>query len=97
MTADFTTHGESHFYGLPCPPFADSLDPIDHFCTFDVSEIIPKNMHYLLYMTFKPILAYIRGFDPQVHVHWDVCKGQIFLEFSLMWIRVTCLLAFHMP
>ena len=24
-------------------------------------------------------------------------KGQIFLEFSLMWIRVTCLLAFHMP
>ena len=24
-------------------------------------------------------------------------KGQIFLEFSLMWIQVTCLLAFHMP
>ena len=24
-------------------------------------------------------------------------KGQIFLEFSLMWIRVTCLLAFHIP
>ena len=24
-------------------------------------------------------------------------KGQIVLEFSLMWIRVTCLLAFHMP
>ena len=24
-------------------------------------------------------------------------KGQIILEFSLMWIRVTCLLAFHMP
>ena len=24
-------------------------------------------------------------------------KGQIFLEFSLMWIQVTWLLAFHMP
>ena len=24
-------------------------------------------------------------------------KGQIFLEFSLMWIQVTCLLALHMP
>ena len=24
-------------------------------------------------------------------------KGQIILEFSLMWIQLTCLLAFHMP
>ena len=24
-------------------------------------------------------------------------KGQIVLEFSLIWIRVTCLLAFHIP
>ena len=24
-------------------------------------------------------------------------KGQSILEFSLMWIQVTCLLAFHMP
>ena len=36
VIADFTTHGKSHFYGLPCP-YADSLDPIDHFCSFDVS------------------------------------------------------------
>ena len=36
-------------------------------------------------MTLKP--AYI-----------GMCaKGQIVLEFSLMWIRVTCLLAFHYP
>ena len=36
-------------------------------------------------MTLKPV--YIR-----------MCaKGQIILEFSLMWIRVTCFLAFHMP
>ena len=36
-------------------------------------------------LTLKP--AYIR-----------MCsKGQMILEFSLMWIRVTCLLANHMP
>ena len=36
-------------------------------------------------MTLKP--AYI-----------GMCaKGQVFLEFSLMWIRVTCILALHMP
>ena len=43
VTADFTTHGGSHFYGLPCPS-TDSLDPMDHFCTFDVFKIIPKNI-----------------------------------------------------
>ena len=43
IIADFTTHGESHFYGLACLS-EDSLDPMDHFCTFDVSKIIPKNM-----------------------------------------------------
>ena len=43
VIADFTTHDESHFYGLPCPS-ADSLDPMDHFCTFDVYKIISKNM-----------------------------------------------------
>ena len=85
-TADFTTHGGSHIYGLPCPS-TDSLDPMNHFCTFDVSNIIPKNMHYLLYMTFKTILAYIRGYDPQTHVHRDVCKRrnsfQVFLNVDL--------------
>ena len=30
VTADFTTHGESHLYGLPYP-FVESLDPMDHF------------------------------------------------------------------
>ena len=31
-------------------------------------------------------------------VYIGMCaKGQIFLEFSLMWIQITCLLAFHMP
>ena len=96
VTVDFTTHGGSHLYGLPYRS-ADSLEPMDHFCTFYVPNIIPKNMHYLLYMTFKPILVYICGFDPQTHIHQDVCKRPIVLDFSLMWIWVTCLLAFHMP
>ena len=63
VIADFTTHGRSHIYGIPCPS-VDYLDPMDCFCTFDVSKIIPKNMSYLIYTTFKPILTYIRGFDP---------------------------------
>ena len=62
VTADFTMHGGSHLYGLPCPS-ANSLDPVELFYTFDVSNIIPKNMHYFLYMTFKPILPYIGGYD----------------------------------
>ena len=73
VTTDFTTHGGSHIYGLPCPS-VDSLDSMNHFCTFDVSNIIPKNMHYFLYATFKPILVYICGYDPQTHVHLDVYK-----------------------
>ena len=39
---------------------------------FPISSL--KNMHYLLYMTFKPILTYIRGYDPKTHVHRDVRK-----------------------
>ena len=74
VTADFTTHGGSHIYGLACPS-TDSFDPMDHFCTFDVSKIIPKNMHYFPYMTFKPILAYIRGYDHQTCVYRDVRKN----------------------
>ena len=51
------------FYGFPCPS-TGSLDPMDYFCTFDVSKIIPKNNSYLLYVTFKPFLAYKRGYNP---------------------------------
>ena len=42
--------------------------------TIYVSNIIPKNMYYFTYMTFKPILMYIRGYDLQTPVHQDVCK-----------------------
>ena len=63
VIAYFTTHGESHFYGLPCPS-VDSLDPMDHFCTFDISKIIPKNMKKFPYSNFNTFLTYIRGFDP---------------------------------
>ena len=43
VTVDFTTHGGSHIYGIPWHS-TDSLYPMDHFCTFDVPKIIPKNM-----------------------------------------------------
>ena len=63
VTIDFTTHGRSQIYGLPCLS-TDSLDPMDYFCTFDVSMIIPKNTCYFPYTTFKPILTYLHGYDP---------------------------------
>ena len=63
VTADFTTHDRSHIYGLSCPS-ADSLDPMDYFCTFDASNIIPKNTYYFMYMTFNPFLTYIHGYYP---------------------------------
>ena len=63
------------------------LYPMDLFYTFDVSKIIPKNMHYLLYATFKPILAYIRGYDPQIRIYRDVCNRPnsfgVFLDVDL--------------
>ena len=73
VTADFTTHGRSHIYGLPYPS-ADSLDPMDHFCTFDVSNIIPKKTHYLLYATFNHFRTYTHGYNPHTRIHRDVCK-----------------------
>ena len=96
VTTDFTTHGESHFYGLPCPS-AGSLDPMDHFCTFDVSEIIPKNMQKLPYVTFNPF-SHLYADLTLKPTYIEMCaKGQILLEFSLMWIQLTCLMAFHIP
>ena len=51
-----------HIYGLPCLS-TDSLDPMENFCTCDVSKIIPKNTHYLLSTTFKPFLEYTCGYN----------------------------------
>ena len=78
-------------------PAADSLDPMDHILPFDVSLIIPKTIQKMIYAAFYPITAYIRGFDSYTRVHRDVCIVQILLEFSLTWIRLIQLLAFHMP
>ena len=70
---------------------------MDYFCTFDVSKIQPKNTCYFPYVTFKPILTYIQDMTLKP-VYIGMCaKDQIVLEFSLMWIWVTCLFAFHMP
>ena len=68
VTANFTTHGRSHIYGLPCPS-ADSLEPMDHFCTFDVSKIIPKNTCYLPYAAFGQKPACIRDFWPKTYLY----------------------------
>ena len=57
-------HLENHTCMAFPYPFADSLDPMELFYTFDFSKIIPKNMLNLLYATFKPFLMYIRRFDP---------------------------------
>ena len=81
---------------FPCP-VADSLDPMDHLLSFDVSLIIPKTIWKMIYAAFYPITTYIRGFDPYNRVHRDVCIIQFLLEFSLTWIRFIWLLAFHMP
>ena len=81
---------------FPCPS-ADSLDPMYLFYTFDFSKIIPKNMLKFLYVTFKPFLTYICGLTPK-NAYIGMCaKGQMILEFTLMWIKIACLLTFHMP
>ena len=81
---------------FPCPA-ADSLDPMDHILSFDVSLIIPKTIWKMIYVDFYLITAYIRGFDSYICVHRDMCIVQILLEFSLTWIQLIRLLAFHMP
>ena len=81
------------FMAFPIP-LQIQLEPMDHFCTFDVSKIIPKSTHYFLYATFNPFLADMTLKPAYIGM---CAKGQIFLEFFLMWIWVTCLLAFHMP
>ena len=54
-------------------------------CIILYMQILNLFSHIYVDMTLKP--TYI-----------GMCeKGQIVLEFSLMWIQDTCLLAFHMP
>ena len=53
------------------------------------------------------VIFYTWLLNPFLRIHADItlkpvyirmcAKGQIFLEFSLLWIRVTCLLSFHIP
>ena len=85
----------THCMAFPYPA-ADSLYPMDHLFPFDVSLTIPKNIIKMIYAAFSPITAYIRGYSLYSHVHRDVLVQSI-LEFSLTWIRLIWLLAFHMP
>ena len=86
----------THCMAFPCPA-TDSLAPMEYFLSFDVSLIIPKNIRKVIYAAFTLITVYIRGYDPYSRVHRDVCIIQILLDFSLTWIRLIWLLAFHMP
>ena len=96
VIADFTTHGWSHIYGLPCPS-ADSLDPMDSYypLMFQVHPL--KTACLLLYATFKPILTCTHDFWPQTHVHRDMCISQNIFGFFLIGFRRSWLLAFHIP
>ena len=85
VTADFTTHGGSHLYGLPCPSI-DSLYPMDHFCTFDVSNIIPKTC-LIFYTRLLNMFSRIDADLTLKPAYIGMCaKVQIVLEFSLTWI-----------
>ena len=56
-----------------------------------------KLIYFEGFKACKPISKYIRRFNPYNRIHWDVCIIQILLEFSLTWIWLIWLLAFHMP
>ena len=86
----------THCMAFPYPA-ADSLFPMDHLLSFDVSLTIPKNIRKMIYAAFSPITAYIRGYSLYSRVHRDVYIIQILLDCSLTWIRLIWLLAFHIP
>ena len=86
----------THCMAFPCPA-ADSLAPMDHFLSFDVSLTIPKNIRKVIYASFSLITTYIRGYSLYSRVHQDVYIIQNLLECSLTWIQLIWLLAFHMP
>ena len=70
---------------------------MEWYCTFDVSNFIPKNTCYLLYMTFNPFLVYIRGYRPQTCIHRDVCISPNIFGVFLIWFWISWFLAFHIP
>ena len=93
----FTTPGESHFVWpslvllqtpqTPWTIFVPLMFPISSLKTCKICYTRLFNPFSRIYACLTPKNAYI-----------GMCaKGQILLEFSLMWIRLTCLLAFHMP
>ena len=82
VTVDFTTHGESQFYGLPCPS-PDSLDPMDHFYTFDVSKIIPKTCLNCYMQLLNPFSRIYVGLTPKTTYIRMCAKGQFFFGVFL--------------
>ena len=87
----------NHTYmAFPCR-FVDSLDPLDHFLSFDVSWTIPKNMWKFLYGLLNLLSCIYAGLTSKTAYIRMCTKVLILLEFPLTWIWLTCLLAFHMP
>ena len=81
---------------FPCPS-ASSLDPLDHFCPLMFPRPSLKTCENF-YMRLLNLLSRIYVGLTSKTAYIGMCtKIQILLEFSLTWIWLTCLLAFHMP
>ena len=72
-------------------------EPHGLILSFDVPSSSLKNPCLLLYTNFNPILACTCDFWPQTHVHRDVCISPNIFGFFLIWVRISWLLAFHIP
>ena len=78
--------------------------PLQTLCT-PWNLFVP--LMFLISSLKTPVIFYTRLLNFFSHIHADItlkpmyigmcAKGQMFLEFSLMWIQITYLLAFHMP
>ena len=96
VIADFTTHGRSHIYGLPCPS-TDSLDPMDLYYTL-ISKDNPQNLLVYTYTwLLKQYSRVYAAFDLKPTYIGMYAKWQIFFGVFLIWVRITWLLAFQIP
>ena len=81
---------------FPCPSI-DSLDPLDHFCPLMFPRPSLKTCENCYTQLLNPLSCIYAGLTSKTAYIGMCTKIQILLEFSLTWIWLTCLLAFHMP
>ena len=96
VTANFTTPGWSHVYGLPYPS-TESLDPIDLYYTLMFQDQPKKFPVYTYRWLLKQYSCVYTTYWPQTRVHRDVCKMTNIFGVFLIWVRITWLLAFQIP